>query len=68
MRLKITFHFVTGHKNPPQGGMLKQDSPQMQLRAQIEQEKEMQRQQELKRQQEKFEAQQMQLEVVYHGD
>ena len=34
--------------------MLKQDSPQMQLRAQIEQEKEMQRQQELKRQQEKL--------------
>merc|ERR1719411_2128089 len=31
------------HKNPPQGGgMLKQDSPQMQLRAQIELEREMQ--------------------------
>ena len=43
--------------------MLKQDSPQMQLRAQIEQEKELQRQQDLKRQQETFEAQQMQFQV-----
>ena len=42
--------------------MLKQDSPQMQLRAQIEQEKELQRQQDLKRQQETFEAQQMQFQ------
>lgn len=43
--------------------MLKQDSPQMQLRAQIEEEKELQRQQDLKRQQEAFEAQQMQFQA-----
>ena len=43
--------------------MLKQDSPQMQLRAQIEQEKELQRQQDLKRQQETFEAQEMQFQA-----
>ena len=62
LKTKHLFLFVTGHKNQQQGGILKQDSPQMQLRAQIEQEKELQRQQDLKRQQETFEAQQMQFQ------